>query len=218
VRTIFGLTVGILVASFPALSQAGCEDSVALQEVATQYFGLGEYQGMTETQIRQKLSESAEMQHWRDWAHQNGVGEAIANWIVAIDTNAAIAAQHMAKKIKTEPISYEPKSRKYTCVARFDFDDPTVIPYLTLVTFNSWLRQSGAGGLDALASDNEMKEWQAAERLLSYRLREIAELTAPCVRKQVAFTERWNAAALTIDLDAKPAIDQECVMKIPPLQ
>jgi hypothetical protein len=151
-------------------------------------------------------------------ANQNGVGEAIANWIVAIDTNAAIATQHMAKKIKTELISYEPKSKTCTCVARFDFDDPTVIQYLTLVTLNSWLRQNGAGGLDALASDNEIEKWQAAEHLLSYRLREIAVLTAPCVRKQVAFTERWNATALTVDLDAKPAIDQDCVMKVPSLQ
>ena len=87
------------------------------------------------------MSASPEMQHWRDLANQNAVGEAIANWIVAIDTNAAIATQHMAKKIKTEPISYEPKSKTYTCVARFDFDDQTVIPYLTLVALNSWLRQ-----------------------------------------------------------------------------
>ena len=53
-RTIFGLVAGILVASFPALSQAACDDAVALQEVAIQYFGLGEYQGMSETQIRQR--------------------------------------------------------------------------------------------------------------------------------------------------------------------
>ena len=80
-RTMLGWGVSILVVFSPALSRAGCDGS-ASEEVASQYFGLGDYRGMTETQIHQKLIDSPDMQRWRNLAEKNGVGAAIASWIV----------------------------------------------------------------------------------------------------------------------------------------
>ena len=52
---------------------------------------------MTEAQIRDKIIAAPEMLHWRGMAKENEVGEAVANWVVNIDVQATISAQHLAR-------------------------------------------------------------------------------------------------------------------------
>lgn len=214
VRTIFGLAVGVFVVSSPAFSQPTCHDDAVLQQVVATYFGPSEYRGMTDAQIREKIIAAPEMQHWRDMAKKNEVGEAIADWVINIDVQATISAQHLVRSITVIPSSYEPNSKMYTCQATLEFDNEKLIPYLTLATLNSWLqKENGIRELDMGASMNEMGKWQAAEHFLSPRLRQIAERIASCVRKRVTFTVQPSKSDFTIDLDSMPAYDQDCVMR-----
>jgi hypothetical protein len=70
VRTIFGLAVAVLAVSSPAFSQPTCDDDAVLQRLVATYFGLSEYRGMTEAQIRDKIIAAPEMLHWRGMAKE----------------------------------------------------------------------------------------------------------------------------------------------------
>ena len=147
-RTIFALAVGVLAVSSPAFSQPTCDENAVLQQVVARYFGLSEYRGMTDAQIRDKIIAAPEMQHWRDMAKKNEVGEAIANWVINIDVQATISAHHLVRSITAIPSSYEPNSKMYTCQATLEFDNEKLILYLTLQTLNSWLQT--ANGIHVL--------------------------------------------------------------------
>ena len=138
-RTIFALAVGVLALSSPAFSQPTCADDAVLQQVVAAYFGLSQYRVMTEAQIRDKIIAAPEMQHWRDMAKESEVGEAIANWVINIDVQATISAQHLVRSITATQSSYKPNSEMYTCQATLEFDNEKLISYLTLQTLNSWL-------------------------------------------------------------------------------
>ena len=98
-RKIFGLAVGVFVVSTSAFSQPTCNDVAVLQQFASGYFGLSEYKGMTAAQIREKIFATPEMLHWRGMAKESEVGEAVANWVVNIDVQATISAQHLVRGI-----------------------------------------------------------------------------------------------------------------------
>ena len=213
-RTIFGLAVSVLAVSSPAFSQPTCDDDAVLQRLVATYFGLGEYRGMTEAQIRDKIIAAPEMLHWRGMAKENEVGEAIANWVVSTDVRATISAQHLVRSITATPSSYEPNSKMYTCQVTLEFDNEKLISYLTLQTLNSWLQSAnGIHVLDLAASMNDMGKWLVAEHILSPQLRQIAERMASCVRKQVKFTVEPSKSDFNIGLDSMPAYDQDCVMR-----
>jgi hypothetical protein len=210
VRTIFASAMVVLVASS---SQPTCNDTEVLQELVTKYFGLGEYKGMTDAEIRDKIIIAPEMQHWRDIAKENEVGEAIANWVIDIDVQAIISARYLVKSITVLPTSYEPNSKMYTCQATFNFDNEKLNPYLTLVTLNSWLRlEDFVHDLNVGVVMNNMEKWHAVEQSLDLRLRQIAERITSCVRKQVSFTVQPSYSGFSTDFDSKPAIDQVCLV------
>jgi hypothetical protein len=214
VGTIFGLALGVLAVSSPAFSQPTCDEDAVLQQVVAMYFGLGEYRGMTDAHIRDKIIAAPEMQHWRDMAKKNEVGEAIANWVINIDVQATTSAQHLVRSITAIPSSYDPNLKMYTCQATIEFDNEKLIPYLTLQTLNSWLQSAnGIHVLDVEASMNDTGKWQTVERSLSPRLRQITERIASCVRKRVTFTVQPSKSDFTIGLDSMPAYDQDCVMR-----
>jgi len=214
VRAIFGLAVSVFVVSTPAFSQPTCDDAAVLQQVVATYFGLSEYRGMTDAKIRERIIAAPEMQHWKDLAKENQVGEAIADWVINIDVEATISAQHLVRNTTAIPISYEPNSKLYKCQATLEFHNEKLISYLTLATLNSWLQlQNGIRDLDMGVSMNEMGKWQAVEHSLSPRLRQIAERIASCVRKRVTFTVQPSKSDFTIALDSMPAYDQDCVMR-----
>ena len=214
-RIIFASAVAVLLASSPAFSQPTCNDDELLQQLVTKYFGLSEHKGMTDAKIRDKIIVAPEMQHWRDIAKKNDVGEAIANWIIEIDLQAIISARYLVRGATALPTSYEPNSKLYTCQATFDFDDEKLIPYLTLVILNSWLRLDGfIHDLNVGVAMNNMEKWHAVEQSLDLRLRQMAQRIAPCVRKYVTFTVQPSNSGLTIDLDWRPSIDQDCVVRL----
>jgi hypothetical protein len=213
VRYIYAF-VGVFVASSSAFPQPICDDHEVLQQVMIRYFGLAEFKGMTDAEMRQKIILAPEMQHWRAMAKKNEVGEAIAKWVIDIDVDAIIAARHLVRSVTALPIAYESNSKKYTCQAAFDFDNEKLIPYLTLVTLNSWLRlETSIQDLDLGIAMNNMEKWYAAGRSLDRRLRQIAERITSCVRKNVSFTIQPSAAGFTIDLEPAPALGQDCVMR-----
>jgi hypothetical protein len=212
-RTIFGLAVAVLVVSSPAFSQPKCDDDAVLQRLVATYFGLSEYRGMTEAQIRDKIIATPEMLHWRGMAKENEVGEAVANWVVNIDVQAAISAQQLVKGITATPSSCELNSKMCTCQATLEFDNEKLISYLALQILNSWLQSAnGIHVLDLAASMNDMGKWLVAEHALSPQLRQIAERMAACVRKQVKFTVEPSKSDFTVSLDSMPVYDQDCVM------
>lgn len=212
-RTIIALAVGVLAVS-PAFSQPTCDENAVLQQVVATHFGLSEYRGMTEAQIRNKIIAAPEMLHWRGMAKENEVGEAIANWVINTDVRATISAHYLVKSITAIPSSYEPNSKMYRCQATLEFDNEKLILYLTLQTLNSWLQTAnGIHTLDLAASMNDMGKWLVVEHSLSPQLRQIAERMAPCVRKQVTFTVEPSEFDFTIGLDSMPAYDQDCVMR-----
>ena len=213
-RTVFGLALGVFVVSTPAFSQPTCNDDAVLQQVVAEYFGLSEYKAMTDAQIREKLLAAPETQHWRDMAKKNEVGEAIADWVINIDAEAAISAQHLVRSITAVPSSYEPNTKIYTCQATLEFDNEKLIKYLILATLNSWLHsENGISELDRWVSINNMGKWQAMEHSLSLRLREIAEKVASCARTRVTFTVQPSKSDFTISLDSLPTYDQDCVLR-----
>jgi hypothetical protein len=108
VRTIFASAVAVLLASSPAFSQPACNDDEVLQQLVTKYFGLSEYKGMTDAKIRDKIIVTPEMQHWRDMAKKNEVGEAIANWVIDIDVQATISTQYLVRSVTALQTSFEP--------------------------------------------------------------------------------------------------------------
>ncbi len=212
-RATFGLAVGVFVVSSSAFSQPTCDDDAVLQQVVATYFGLSEYRGMTDAQIREKITAAPQMKHWRDMAKENEVGEAIANWVINIDVQATVSAQHLVRSITAIPRFYDPNSKMYTCQATPEFDNEKLIRYLTLETLNSWLYSAnGIRDLDAGSSMNEMGKWRAMEHFLSDRLRQIAERIASCVRRRITFTVQPSKSNFTIELDPMPAYDQDCVM------
>ena len=212
-RTLFGLAMGVLAVS-PAFSQPTCDDNAVLQQVVATHFGLSEYRGMTDAQIRHKIIAAPEMLHWRGMAKENEVGEAIANWVINTDVRATISAQHLVRSVTATPSSYERNLKMYTCRAILEFDNEKLISYLTLQTLNSWLQSAnGIHVLDLAASMNDMGKWLIAEHSLGPSLRQIAERMASCVRKQVTFTLEPSKSDFTIGLDSMPAYDQECVMR-----
>ena len=169
---------------------------------------------MTDAQIRDKIIAAPEMQHWRDMSKRNEVGEAIANWVINIDVQAIVSAQHLVRSITATPTSYEPNSKTYTCQVTFDFDNEKLIPYLTMVTLNSWLRlENSIHDLDVGAAMSDMEKWHVVEHSLGLRLRQIAEGITSCVRKYVMFTVHPSQSGFTIDLDSRPALDQDCAMR-----
>ena len=213
-RTIFGLAVGVLAVSSPAFSQPTCDEDAVLQQVVARYFGLSEYRGMTDAQIRDKIIAAPKMQHWRDMSKKNEVGEAIANWVINIDVHAAISAQHLVRSITATPSSYEPNSKMYTCQATLEFDNEKLISYLTLQALNSWLQSAtGIHLLDVGASMNDMGKWLALEHSLSTPLRQITEKMASCARKRITFTVEPSKSDFTISLDTVSAFDQDCMMR-----
>ena len=213
-RTIFRLAVTVLAVSSPAFSQPTCDDDAVLQQFVVTYFGVSEYRGMTEAQIRDKIIAAPEMLHWRGMAKENEVGETIANWVVNTDVRATISAQHLVRSITATPSSYETNSKMYTCQATLEFDNEKLISYLTLQTLNSWLQSAnGIHVLDLAASMNDMGKWLIAEHSLSPSLTQIAERMASCVRKQVTFTLEPSKSDFTIGLNSLPAYDQDCVMR-----
>jgi hypothetical protein len=214
VRTIFGLTVAVLASSSPAFSQPTCDDDSVLQRLVATHFGLSEYRGMTEAQIRDKIIAAPEMLHWRGMAKESEVGGAVADWVVNTDVQATISAQHLVRSITATLSSYEPNSKMYTCQATLEFDNEKLISYLTLQILNSWLLSAnGIHVLDLTASMNDMGKWLVAERTLSPQLRQIAERMASCVRKEVKFTVEPSESDFTISLDSVPAYDQDCIMR-----
>ena len=213
-RTIFGLAVAILAVSSPAFSQPTCDDDAVLQRLVATYFGFSEHRGMTEAQIRDKIIAAPEMLHWRGMAKESEVGEAVANWVVNIDVQATISAQHLVRSITATPSSCEPNSKMCTCQATLEFDNERLISYLALQILNSWLQSAnGIHVLDLAASMNDMGKWLVAEHTLSSQLRQIAERMASCVRKQVKFTAEPSKSDFTISLDSMPAYDQDCVIR-----
>ena len=204
----------VLAVSSPAFSQPTCDDDAVLQQFVVTYFGLSEYRGMTEAQIRDKIIAAPEMLHWRGMAKENEVGEAIANWVVNTDVRATISAQHLVRSVTAKPSSYETNSKMDACQATLEFDNEKLISYLTLQTLNSWLQSAnGIHVLDLAASMNDMGKWLIAEHSLSPSLRQIAERMASCVRKRVTFTLEPSKSDFTIGLDSLPAYDQDCVMR-----
>lgn len=213
-RTIFGLAVAILAVSPPAFSQPTCDDDAVLQRLVATYFGFSEHRGMTEAQIRDKIIAAPEMLHWRGMAKESEVGEAVANWVVNIDVQATISAQHLVRSITATPSSCEPNSKMCTCQATLEFDNERLISYLALQILNSWLQSAnGIHVLDLAASMNDMGKWLVAEHTLSSQLRRIAERMASCVRKQVKFTAEPSKSDFTISLNSMPAYDQDCVIR-----
>ncbi len=210
----FALIVGVVVASTPAFSQPTCDDDAVLEAAMARYFGLSEYKGMTDTQIRERLVGTPEMQHWKLIAKENEVGEAIANWVINIDLKAIISTQHLVTRVTTTSSSYDPNSKMYTCQATLEFDNEEMISYLTLVTLNSWLYSAnGIQMLDAGASMNDMAKWRAVEGSLSSQLQQIAKRIASCVRKRVSFTVQPSQSGFTIGEESMAPYDRDCLMR-----
>ncbi len=206
--------MAVLAVSSPAFSQPTCDDDAVLQQVVARYFGLSEYKGMTDAQIRDEIIVAPEMQHWTDMSKKNEVGEAIANWVIDIDIQAIISAQHLVSSITATPSSYEPNSKTYTCQATLEFDKEKLISYLTLQALNSWLQTAnGIQVLDLGASMNDMGKWLAVERSLGPPMRQFTDRMASCVRKQITFAVEPNKPDFNISLDAVSAFDQDCVMR-----
>jgi len=169
---------------------------------------------MTDAQIRDKIIAAPEMQHWRDMSKKNEVGEAIANWVIDIDVQATISAQHLVRSITTTPRSYEPNSKMYTCEATLEFDNEKLISYLTLQALNSWLQTAnGIHVLDVGASMNDMGKWLAVEQSLGPPMRQITERIASCARKRITFTVEPSKSDFTTSVDTVSAFDQDCVMR-----